>query len=91
MNKTRVGTRELKTKLSEYLHRVKAGETITVTEHGKTIGKIVPIQPNLDDRILSMVAAGQAEWNGQKLSPYQPKAMNMGQSQLSDLIIEDRE
>ena len=86
-----VGTRELKSKLSEYMRRVKAGETITVTEHGKTIGKIVPVRPTTEERIRAMVAAGQAEWNGQKLKPYQPKAVNKGDRPLSDLISEDRE
>lgn len=91
MAEMRVGTRELKSKLSEYLRRVKAGETITVTEHGKTIGRLVPVKPTIEERLQTMVAAGQVEWNGQKLKPYQPKAINRGTRQLSDLVIEDRE
>lgn len=87
----RVGTRELKNKLSEYMRRVKAGETIIVTEHGKTIGQIVPIKPTVEERLQAMVAAGQAEWNGQKLKSYQPRAVNKGGGQLSDLVVEDRE
>ena len=75
----------------EYLRRVKAGETITVTEHGKTIGQIVPVKATLEERILAMVAAGQAEWNGQKLKPYQSQAANKSDRQLSDLIVEERE
>ena len=91
MNEMRVGTRELKNKLSEYMRRVKAGETIIVTEHGKTIGQIVPVKRTVDERIQAMVAAGQMEWNGQKLKPYQPKAVNKGDRLLSDLVVEDRE
>ena len=91
MTEMRVGTRELKNKLSEYLRRVKAGETIIVTEHGKTIGQIVPIKSTLEERIQAMVSAGQAEWNGKKLTPYQPRAVNKSTHQLSDLVIEDRE
>ena len=90
MAETRVGTRELKNKLSEYLRRVKAGETITVTEHGKTIGQIVPVRPTVEERIQAMAAAGQLEWNGQKLKPYQPRAINKGGHLLSDLVVEDR-
>ena len=86
-----VGTRELKSKLSEYLRRVKAGETITVTEHGKMIGRLVPVKPTIEERMQAMVAAGQIEWNGQKLAPYQPKAINRGGRQLSDLVVEARE
>ena len=91
MNEMRVGTRELKNKLSEYMRRVKAGETIIVTEHGKTIGQIVPVKPTVEERLQAMVASGQMEWNGQKLKPYQPKAVNKGDRQLSDLVVEDRE
>ena len=91
MNEMRVGTRELKNKLSEYMRRVKAGETIIVTEHGKTIGQIVPVKPTVAERIQAMVAAGQMEWNGQKLKPYQPMAVNKGDRLLSDLVVEDRE
>ena len=91
MGDMRVGTRELKNKLSEYLRRVKAGETITVTEHGKVIGQIIPVKPTVEERLQSMVAAGQVEWNGQKLNPYQPTAVNKGDRLLSDLVVEDRE
>lgn len=91
MSEMRVGTRELKNKLSEYMRRVKAGETITVTEHGKTIGQIVPVKPTVEERLQAMVASGQVEWNGQKLKPYRPKAVNKGSRQLSDLVVEDRE
>lgn len=87
----RVGTRELKNKLSEYMRRVKAGETIIVTERGKTIGQIVPVRPTLEERLQTMVDAGLAEWNGQKLKPYKPKAVNRGPHLLSDLVIADRE
>ncbi len=51
MQKNQVGTRELKNKLSEYMRRVKAGETIIVTEHGRTIGQIIPVKPTTEERI----------------------------------------
>ena len=37
------GVTELKASLSEALARVKAGEEILVTEHGRPIAKIVPL------------------------------------------------
>ncbi len=91
MAEIRAGISELKSKLSEYMRRVKADETIIITEHGKPIGRIVPVKPTTDERIHIMVAAGQAEWNGQKLKPYQPKAVNRGSRLLSDLVSENRE
>jgi prevent-host-death family protein len=91
MAETRVGTRELKSKLSEYLRRVKAGETIIVTERGKTIGQIVPVKRTLEEKLMAMVDAGLADWNGQKLEPHNPTVVNRGPKQLSDLVSEDRD
>jgi len=91
MKETQVGTRELKSRLSQYLRRVKAGQTITVTERGKAIGQIIPIKPSIEDRLRAMVSAGIAEWNEQKLKPYKPVAQNTGTRQLSDMVVEDRE
>ena len=39
------GVTELKASLSETLARVKAGEEVLVTEHGRPIAKIVPLPP----------------------------------------------
>ena len=91
MNEMRVGTRELKSKLSEYMRRVKSGQTIVVTEHGKPIGLIIPVKASLEERMQAMVAAGLAEWDGQKLKPYKPVATNRGKGQVSDLVVEDRQ
>lgn len=38
---TQVGIRELRDHLSRYLEQVKAGERITVTEHGRPIAELV--------------------------------------------------
>jgi len=86
-----VGTRELKNRLSQYLRRVKAGETLVITEHGKPVGQIVPIQANMTNRLKSLVEAGVVEWNGLSVPNYQPKAINHSQRLLSDLISEERE
>ncbi len=90
MAEMRVGTRDLKNKLSEYLRRVKAGETIIVTEHGKAIGQIIPAKPTVEERLQAMVAAGLADWNGQKMKPRKPAAVNRSKKQISDLVAEDR-
>lgn len=91
MTNMRVGTRELKTKLSEYLRRVKAGETIIVTERGRTIGQIIPVKPTLEKRLKALVDSGISEWNGEKYQPNKPVARNRGSKQLSDLVLEDRD
>lgn len=37
-----VGSFEAKTKLAELLDKVEAGETVTITRHGKPVAKLVP-------------------------------------------------
>ena len=91
MTEVRVGTRELKNKLSEYMRRVKAGQVITVTERGKTIGQIIPVKASTQERLQAVVEAGIAEWDGEKPKAYRPKAVNSSSRQVSDLVTEDRE
>jgi prevent-host-death family protein len=39
----RVGVRELRQNLSRYLDRVKQGEALVVTEHGREVARLVPL------------------------------------------------
>jgi prevent-host-death family protein len=41
----RVGVRELRQNLSVYLDRVKAGESLEVTEHGHPVARLLPLSP----------------------------------------------
>jgi len=52
-----VGIRELRDGLSRHLERVKAGNTLTVTEHGRPIARVVPYQRYTVDEL---IAAGLA-------------------------------
>ncbi len=54
---TTVGIRELKNQLSSYLDRVKAGEEIMVTEHGRPVARITGVGDDID-RMAELVAAG---------------------------------
>lgn len=49
-NRSAVGVRELKNQLSSYLDRVRAGEEITVTEHGRPIARLTAMAPDFDRR-----------------------------------------
>ena len=91
MRESTVGTRELKNRLSEYLRRVKAGETIIITVRGEPVGQILPIQTDLTNRLNRLVEAGVVEWNGQTVPPYQPIAVNRSEQLLSELVAEERE
>ena len=54
----RVGVRELRQNLSVYLDRVKEGERLEVTEHGRPVALLVPLPP-ADDQIARMIADGR--------------------------------
>src|SRR5512145_1715944 len=54
----RVGVRELRQNLSVYLDRVKEGERLEVTEHGKPVALLVPLPPE-GDQIARLVAEGK--------------------------------
>ena len=44
----KVGVRELRQNLSKYLDRVKDGESLTVTERGREVARLVPSRDDVD-------------------------------------------
>ncbi|GMQ79465.1 MAG: hypothetical protein BMS9Abin02_2062 [Anaerolineae bacterium] len=83
--------RELKAKLSAYMRRAKAGETIVITEHGKPIGRIVPVGQSTQEQMAALMRAGLINCNREKLAHISPPAHTRGDRSLSDLLLEDRE
>jgi prevent-host-death family protein len=49
-----VGVRDLRQNLSRYLERVKQGETLTVTERGHEVARLVPSHRAIDPHYLSL-------------------------------------
>ena len=90
MSEMSVGIRELKSRLSEYLRRVRAGETVVITDRGQPVGRIVPIAQPLADRLEAMAQAGLILWSGRKLAPMAPVARTRGDRTVADLLVEDR-
>ncbi len=94
MKQTTASIRELKDHLSAYLRKVKAGETITITERGAPIGRIVPAQEKdertLKEKLQAMQEAGLATWSGKKFSPHEPTIRVKGDKMVSDMLLEDR-
>jgi len=95
MVETSVGVRQLKAQLSEYLRRVKAGETVVITERGKPIGRLVPEEKgdalSIAEKMQRLVDAGLAEWNGQNPEPHEPVALLRGDVAASDVVVEMRD
>jgi len=55
----RVGVRELRQNLSVYLRRVKEGEALEVTEHGRTVARLVPARGH-ESVLDRLIAEGRA-------------------------------
>ena len=91
MSEIRVGIRELKARLSEYLRKVKAGQTVVITERGKPVGQIVPVGETLEEKMQRLQEEGFLTWSGRKLEPREPSVLNTWGVQISDMISEDRE
>jgi prevent-host-death family protein len=91
MSEIRVGVRDLKARLSEYLRHVKSGQTIVITEHGRPVGRLLPAEQALEEHLEVLQAAGMVAWNGRKLGAISPAAVNRGDRQVSDLLVEMRE
>ena len=48
-----VGIRELRDNLSKYIHDVRDGKEVTVTDHGKAVARIVLLdRPRLIDKLI---------------------------------------
>ena len=85
-----VGIRELKTHLSRHLKRVRAGAQLLVTEHGRSIATINPVDAPADvDWAHRLVAEGHAHWNGGKPTGAKRPAKIPGKT-ASSIVLEDR-
>ena len=88
---TTVGIRDLKARLSEYIQQVKNGQSIVITEHGKPVGRILPVAMSLEERVEVLRKAGLVEWSGKKLRRIKPPAVNRGDKLVSDIVVELRD
>jgi len=84
-----VGIRQLRDHLSRYVDQVQKGQEIVITDHGKAVARIVPIEEGrrkLDQLIAEGLVTpaprrGEPRWMP---DPNRPRAM------ASDLVIEER-
>lgn len=90
MSERRIGIRELKVKLSEYSRDVRAGETIVVTEHGRTVARLIPETTSLRERLATLESTGGIQWSGEALPRAKPVARVRGKRMVSDLVSENR-
>jgi prevent-host-death family protein len=85
-----VGIRELKTHLSHHLKRVRSGAWLLVTERGRSIATISPVEAPADvDWAHQLVAEGRAHWGGGKPIGARRPAKIIGKS-ASSTVLGDR-
>ena len=86
-----VSIRELKSKLSHYLRLSRAGESVVITDRGVPVARIVPVGPELNERLAAMQQAGQMQWSGRRLRRAKPLASVRGGRTVADLVVKGRD
>lgn len=85
-----IGIRDLKNSLSRHLKRVRSGVRLVVTERGRSIATISPVEGRADTAWAdSLVEAGHAHWNGAKPRGSRRPVRAPGRS-LSTAVLEQR-
>jgi len=82
-----VGIKELKAKLSSYVTKVKDGEEVVITDHGRQVAMVVPISP--ERRLVgTLMDSGRATWSGGK--PKGKSGVKVKGAPVSDTVLEER-
>jgi prevent-host-death family protein len=86
-----VGIRELKAHLSRHLKRVRSGARLMVTERGRSIATISPVETSADVAwVHRLVAEGRAHWSGGKPAGCARSVPVAPGRSVSDAVLEDR-
>lgn len=62
-----VGVRELRNALSRYLHRVRGGQTIVITDRGEPVARLIPA--GRPEPLARLMAEGRVTWSGTAFQP----------------------
>jgi prevent-host-death family protein len=82
-----VGIRELRADLSRWVKRVQDGEEVVVTDRGRPVARLVPVDGERKiDRLIreGLVIPAPRPWRGPLPEPIE------GAGPLSDLVLDDR-
>ena len=92
-----VAVHEIKTRFSEYLRRMQAGEEIIVTARGKPVARLVPSEtPPRDPEVellarLDTLPGVRPGKGGKPEGSRKPIPWRQGDKLLSEIVAEDRE
>ena len=94
MQSASVGIRDAKMHLSKYLKMVQKGTEVIITDRGRPVGKIVPIQSKdltLEDRIKVLEDQGLIEKQSTKRMKKIPSPIPVSDNIAQKFLQEDRE
>jgi len=80
--------RELRARLSEFIRKVQAGETVTISVHKRPVAKIVPLKQEAE--LSDLLDEPGILWNGEKPAPMKRREAVPEGVTLSDWVAEDR-
>lgn len=86
----RVAMHELKSGLSRYIARARAGEVIEITSHDKPVARLVGVPVAGPAGVSRLLARGAATWAGGKPALLAPVVLSLGGQSVSDIVLEDR-
>ena len=93
-NHTRVGSRELKTRLGTYLRHVREGATIIVTDRGRPVAELRPLRSSerdVEGRLQELVLSGLVSGEVAERKPFAPfEPIEVSGGPLSDTIRDER-
>ncbi len=93
-----VGLSELKAHLSKYIGQVKAGSEVIVTERGKPVARLTPLEEEerkrVEQKLQALREAGFLRWEGEslpkKFKPRHPTTSLAADKTAAELLLEDR-
>jgi len=86
------GVKDLKNNLSKYLHRVKKGEDLLITERGKVIARITPEnnKTSLLETLRPLITEGLLTMPSRKLNKDIPSPVELPGKPVSEIALEAR-
>lgn len=87
-SRVEVGVRDLKNNLSRYLDRVKRGEDVIVTEHGRPVARLSSLD-HASDRLAELIASGQVR-PAKSAARHRPARRVPSSAPVSDLVADQR-
>jgi prevent-host-death family protein len=87
---TVAGVRDLKNRLSHYLREVKKGRSIMISERGKIVATIVPVEerPRVE-KLKKLARGGLGTWSGGKPKGASRPVVIKGKP-VGDIVLEER-